>query len=169
MWKAATSITSADSPCTSGDGVSATFNFMGWDSHESDMDDDTGDCLWTGDSGDDTVSTVDVNPLPSGALGRACWIGPNGPGSNGNLVEGDIGLRSLSPWTYLPGEASCFNYPAKYSVRATLTHEMGHIFGLAHVANDSQRYLTMYPRQDRCDNSISTLGRGDVDGLRALY
>lgn len=46
------------------------------------------------------------------------------------------------------------------------THEFGHAYGLLHPLGDHPN-LTMQPAA--CDDSKSTLGRGDVLGLHSLY
>lgn len=48
-----------------------------------------------------------------------------------------------------------------------MTHERGHTFGLGHVASGS--LLAMRPSFGYCDASGSTLGLGDVRGLRQKY
>ncbi|WP_338089092.1 matrixin family metalloprotease [Nannocystis pusilla] len=58
----------------------------------------------------------------------------------------------------------------QFSVKAVMTHERGHTFGLGHVGESSHGDLTMSPTiNGPCQDSESTLGEGDVAGLRALY
>jgi hypothetical protein len=55
-------------------------------------------------------------------------------------------------------------------LEAVLTHEAGHVFGLAHVGESRHGRLTMSPYIDGvCNNQESTLGLGDLRGLEALY
>jgi hypothetical protein len=57
----------------------------------------------------------------------------------------------------------------RFSVESTATHEFGHVFGLAHVAESTHGNLTMSPSMGPCSAAPETLGKGDVLGLRALY
>lgn len=64
------------------------------------------------------------------------------------------------------GWLNCFG-AGMYSIRAVMTHEAGHIFGLSHVAEAGHAHLTMSEAVPNCDESQSTLGLGDILGLRA--
>ncbi|MFG2019190.1 matrixin family metalloprotease [Actinomadura geliboluensis] len=80
-------------------------------------------------------------------------------------VETDMALqvRGKKWWT----GGTC---PAgAYSAEAVATHEAGHVFGLAHVEGIEHENLTMAPALASCDRGPATLGRGDYNGLIALY
>ena len=160
MWRAATNITAGQSPCDSSDGVDVGFNYAGGTSTEADID-SAGNCLSAGAAGDDTVNTVDMGPMPTSYKGLMCYSS----NSVNNVVEADIRLNSSVPWTYTPGDSACLSY-YRYDVEGVLTHEFGHVFGLTHVG---EQYATMYTYARSCDNWQRSLGRGDLNGLRALY
>lgn len=160
MWRAATNITAGQSPCDSSDGVDVGFNYAGTTTTESDIDSNA-NCLPQGAAGDDSVNTVDMGPMPTSYKGLMCYSA----NSTSNVVEADIRLNTSVPWTFTPGDSSCLTY-YRYDVEGVLTHEFGHVFGLHHV---SERYATMYVNAISCDNWQRSLGRGDLNGLRALY
>lgn len=83
-----------------------------------------------------------------------------------NLVEVDIALdKEVRKW-YVQGVTPCGG--DKKSVEATLTHELGHGYGLDHVAGSAE--LTMSDNGiPNCQNTESTLGLGDLLGLESQY
>jgi hypothetical protein len=84
---------------------------------------------------------------------------------NGRIVDADILINSNVKWSL--SVASCVS---RSMLEATMTHEVGHAFGLDHVAEASHGRLTMSPVLDGlCNNNESTLGQGDVLGLEKLY
>lgn len=56
-----------------------------------------------------------------------------------------------------------------FSVEGVATHEMGHVFGLSHVSESAHGNLTMSTKARPCTASDTTLGLGDVLGLRKKY
>jgi len=82
------------------------------------------------------------------------------------IVQADIRMDNRSNW-YAPELEPCVD---DWSIEAVATHERGHSFGLAHVMEADHPFLTMSTRiGGKCQNSESTLGRGDMLGLRELY
>ncbi|HEY0133220.1 MAG TPA: matrixin family metalloprotease [Nannocystis sp.] len=154
---ATASITSARNSCGLADEVDASHEYLGR-KHKGANIGASGNCLTS--DGDNVVSFGD---LPQGVLATACvWF------HDGVATEGDVQLNKQDyTWTTNPGSASCSK---RWSVRAVMTHERGHTFGLAHVGESTHGDLTMSPSiNGPCQDSESTLGDGDVQGLAAMY
>jgi hypothetical protein len=110
----------------------------------------------------DGNNVVGFGQLPSGVLAVTC-VRSNGHGS---MVEADIRINSSTSWALT--ESACAFW--QQLLEPTLTHEVGHAFGLGHVGEQKHGRLTMSPISDGpCSNAETTLGRGDVRGLRHLY
>lgn len=156
--KAGTSnITSSTNSCGLTDEVGASHEYLGRKSRSANIN-TSGNCTTS-----DGVNMVSFGDLPSGVLATACvWF------SDGVAKEGDIQFNKADfAWTTSPGAAGCKN---RWSLRAVMTHERGHTFGLDHVGEGTHGDLTMSPSLNGpCQDSESTLGEGDVKGLRALY
>ncbi|NDU76180.1 matrixin family metalloprotease [Actinomadura sp. DSM 109109] len=80
-------------------------------------------------------------------------------------VETDMALQAHGKRWWTSGTCPA----GSYSAEAVATHEAGHVFGLSHVDGAEHRSLTMAPSLTSCDNGPATLGKGDYDGLIALY
>ncbi|TYB48969.1 matrixin family metalloprotease [Actinomadura chibensis] len=80
-------------------------------------------------------------------------------------VETDMALQEQGKRWWTGGACA----PGSYSVESVVTHESGHVFGLAHVDGPDHSRLTMAPSVGSCDDFMSTLGRGDYEGLISLY
>lgn len=150
-------ITGATNSCGLADEVAARHEYRGRKSRSANIG-AAGDCL-----GPDGVNMVSFGDLPAGVLATACvWF------RGGVATEGDVQFnrRDLS-WTTEPRSGACSR---QWSLRAVATHERGHTFGLGHVGEGTHGDLTMSPKLGGpCQDSESTLGEGDVLGLRALY
>jgi hypothetical protein len=156
--KAATSnITNSSNSCGLADEVGASHEYLGRKSKSANIN-TSGNC-----TSSDSVNMVSFGDLPQGVLATACvWFG------GGVAKESDVQLNKQDyTWTTSPGAASCSH---RWSVKAVMTHERGHTFGLDHVSEATHGNLTMSPSiNGPCQDSESTLGEGDVQGLRALY
>ncbi len=74
--------------------------------------------------------------------------------------------KKLFSWTGAIAP-SCKN---RWSLEAVATHEMGHVFGLGHVPEETHGKLTMSPQLNGpCQAAEATLGLGDVAGLEQRY
>ncbi|MFT4280932.1 matrixin family metalloprotease [Microbacterium sp.] len=104
-------------------------------------------------------SEVSFGPITkSDTLALACtWLGLNG------FVEADIKFDNSSrTWNTAN---TCTG--AKIDLRGVATHEFGHAVGLEHVVQNSGQVLAPYT--SNCNTSQRQLGRGDQEGLRAMY
>src|SRR6266540_1063318 len=111
-------------------------------------------------SGSDGVNVVDFGNLAAGDLGYACWWT-----WGGSTVESDMRLNSTE-YSWAVDLGGCL---AKYSVEDVATHELGHTFGLNDLSERLHPSLTMSLIMLPCQNAETTLGLGDVRGLKAIY
>jgi hypothetical protein len=108
----------------------------------------------------DGYNVVGFKSLSGNTLAVTCyWT------MSGRIVEADIQINNNEAWAL--STVGCLR---KSLLEATMTHEVGHAFGLGHVSELTHGRLTMSPLLDGlCNNNESTLGLGDVRGLEALY
>jgi hypothetical protein len=109
----------------------------------------------------DGQSVVGFGSLSTGALGITCfWT------RDGRTVEADVLLnKSGYRWAANVGPGCV----GAWSIEDVATHEFGHAFGLGHVSEQLHGLLTMSPSIQPCQLGETTLGLGDVKGLRARY
>ncbi|MEV3926827.1 matrixin family metalloprotease [Actinomadura coerulea] len=111
----------------------------------------------------DRVNTFGWLAMPSAeapVLAATCtWF--SGP----TTVETDMAVQAHGRRWWTGGTCPS----GSYSAEAVAAHEAGHVFGLSHVEGAEHRMLTMAPSLASCDNGPATLGKGDYDGLIALY
>lgn len=82
--------------------------------------------------------------------------------SSGQILDADIDLNGVHhTWT-----ATDDPLATQADAENTLTHELGHLLGLAHTADPA---TTMYPESDPGDLSKRTLAEDDVAGLCFIY
>jgi hypothetical protein len=149
IQKAFGNVTGAHNDCGLGDNVSATSSYKGTTTRSP-------KCGST-----DGYNVVGFGSLPANTLAVTCyWFMGN------KMVEADIKINSAALWALaVPGCSG-----SRTILESTMTHEVGHAFGLDHVSESSHRLLTMSPVINGvCQNSEATLGLGDVKGLEALY
>jgi hypothetical protein len=115
----------------------------------------------------DGVSVVDFGQVGSGSYIFQCayWVSHTGPNS---AMEADIRLnKSDWEWTVNPLDPSCL---AELGVEPLATVARGAGFGLGAVPESIHGNLTMSQTPSgSCQDNESTLGLGDVLGLRSLY
>lgn len=85
--------------------------------------------------------------------------------SGTRTVETDMALQAQDKNWWNGGTCP----PGSYNTEAVVTHESGHVLGLSHVEGPEHSKLTMAPSLAACDDGPATLGKGEYDGLIALY
>jgi hypothetical protein len=144
-------ITSARNDCGLADKVTATWHYRGHTSENA-----------CGRSTFQNVVGFDKLPRRSSILAEVCPF--SAPGEIPSYAH--ILINSNVAWSLTPD--SCTG--RQQDLETTLTHEVGHIFGLDHVGERQHGDLTMSPRSNgACDTEELTLGLGDVLGLEELY
>lgn len=116
----------------------------------------------------DNLNVVDWAEVYSGYLAFACtheYI--EIPGFD-EITEGDIVINRQFTWLTSAPTSTCDN---RYDLLSVMTHEWGHSFGLAHAPEPSaeHRQQTMHAGIWPCSTYARTLGRGDYNGLYAIY
>ena len=152
-------ITRAANDCGRSDWVSATAAYLGTtDRRPAPGYDPVKDEYLCASS--DGYSVIGFGRLPARIAGLTCIFS-----SGGRIIEADIMLNKRSRWA-----TSLAGCDAAALIEAVATHEAGHAFGLGHVSESTHGRLTMSESLDgHCQNSESTLGKGDMLGLEAIY
>jgi hypothetical protein len=123
-----------------------------------------GPCIEDGDYGKNVIGFA---PLPEDAeedsIGLTC---PYHDAGTDEFIEADILISDDVDWAL--SEETCDGF--EELLEATVTHEVGHAVGLAHVNERQHGDLTMSPISNgACSSEEITLGLGDVLGLEELY
>jgi hypothetical protein len=155
LRRAAVNIVRGDNNCGLPDLISATHWYRGSTSMAPDITSGAR-C-----SGRDHWSTVGFGSLPRGVLAMTCWWT-----YNGRVIEADIKLNKSYYGWYINRPSGC---RSRWSIEGVATHEFGHVYGLGHVSESGHATLTMSTMIRACQSSETTLGLGDVVGLRSLY
>ena len=115
------------------------------------------------DATSDGISVVSFGDLPGGVVSVSCTYA-----DDGDIWQADVMLNDdPGLFTTEPRRPTC---TTAYDLQAVVTHERGHSFGLADVAEGPRTDdLTMSAFIGRCDLSARTLGRGELDALARLY
>jgi hypothetical protein len=81
--------------------------------------------------------------------------------SSGHITDADIIMNTRYSWC-----TSSDGCRGEYDVQSILTHEVGHVFGLAH---DTDPDAVMYPTAAACETRKRKLAHSDLEGLSFLY
>jgi hypothetical protein len=108
----------------------------------------------------DNQNVVSFGRLPRGVLAVTCT-----EVRRGQITEADIRVNSRYNWAL--SKAACSHQEL---LEPTLTHEVGHVYGVGHVGERKHPLLTMSVASDgACNDEASTLGLGDMLALESLY
>jgi len=155
LKRAASNVVNGRSSCGLIDRISATEHYLGRTTTSTNIDDSS---RCGRPDGKNVVGFGKLRPLD---MAITCWWT-----RGGETVEADIKLNKAAyRWVTRPGP-TC---GGAWSIEDVATHELGHAFGLDHVGEGVHGNLTMSPLILPCQNGETTLGLGDVRGLRALY
>lgn len=124
--------------------------------------DRNGQCASSFPDGQNTVSWIAFSRKVPNLLSVTCWASSTFPNGTKNMTEADIAIgneRGLVD--KLPRK--CAN---KYDLRSVLTHEWGHVFGLAHETRGPHEVI--YPFTSACTIK-RRLGNGDWNGMLSMY
>ncbi|MDQ3554594.1 MAG: hypothetical protein M3395_09335 [Chloroflexota bacterium] len=154
LKRANRNITGARNLCGRSDRISAQGTFQGTTKLSPNIS-SSGSC-----TGGDGRSVIGWGSLPPGSFAMACVSGISG----GVAYEGDIRIN----WNraYETKKRYC---SGELLIEAAMTHEFGHLYGMAHVSSYSSPHLTMQPRVSYCSMGHARLGLGDLLGLESKY
>lgn len=118
----------------------------------------------TGCGGRDSSNVMGFGDISGGVLARTCWW--TGTGTNGTFKnEADIMFdNSDRSWHIMFPTSGCT--PGSYDIQGVALHEALHAVGLGHTSNQTQ---VMRETINACDFTWRDMGRGDQNGLIALY
>ncbi len=154
LKRANRNITGARNLCGRSDLISAQGTYLGTTTRSPNIN-SSGSC-----TGGDGQSVIGWGSLPAGSIAVACVAGITG----GIAYEADIRMN----WNkaYETKQAYC---SGELLIEAAMTHEFGHVYGMAHVSSYSSPHLTMQPRVSYCSMGHARLGLGDMLGLETKY
>ena len=149
-------MTQTTNTCNYSDQVDASAAYQGTTTVESDIS-STGTC-----TDPDSRSSIDAGNLPASWIAATCAFTRGIPGFKDDLVQADIRFNTTD---HDFSDGGC---TTQFDVRATLTHEVGHVFGLNDIYG-AHEWLTMFGNGGPCETRARTLAKGDVLGMRSLY
>ncbi|HYI22518.1 MAG TPA: hypothetical protein VEX62_07765 [Candidatus Limnocylindrales bacterium] len=148
-------ITEAHNDCGRDDAVSAEATYAGTTELSPCVDDFA-----------DGTSVIGFGTLPRRARGNTLAIACPYLLGGSIVVEADILINEDIPWALELDDCVGF----REMLESTVTHEIGHAFGLGHVSERRHGDLTMSTRSNgSCNLDEASLGLGDLLALEELY
>ncbi len=129
---------------------------------------------YRGTTGKDTYSRDRKNTvfwaggLPSNVIARTrIWYNP----ARHKILETDIAMNRQFTWGIDPDGEGPGSMPpgVEFDIRDIVTHEAGHVWGLADLYSSGLRNQTMYGYSEDREVKKISLEPGDVRGLRRIY
>ena len=143
-------------------------SFDSWRSASSDHVTFTFDGSTTaGSDGQDGQNTVSWRNLGSNAADTFAQSVLTYDKGTGRIFDVDIELNSVNVFAILP-EGEDNNFDSRVDVQAVVTHEVGHLLGLAHE-NRFGPQVVMFFSDTSGNTTHRTLTSDDRDGVRAIY
>lgn len=106
---------------------------------------------------------------PDRFLAVTCWWWDYHDGPN-ELANADVKFNNNFRWFGQTKPDNCLKLEVdRFGVESVMTHEAGHVFGMAHVGEEEHPNLTMSRQTPPCDRTQETLGKGDMLGLEVRY
>lgn len=152
--RAQRNITGARNLCGRSDRIGAQGTYLGTTTRTPNIS-SSGSC-----TGGDGYSVMGWGSLPSNSIAMACVTGVSG----GVAYEGDIRINWNKAYETKPAYCS-----GELLLEAAMTHEFGHLYGMAHVSYYGSPNLTMQPLVSYCSMAHARLGMGDMLGLETKY
>lgn len=157
LRRSADNITEASNRCGLTDDVSATNSYEGSTTQPSDVNSIPACAAIPGNQN----VTEFGDMLTAGVLAATCTYST---GTNGDITDADVRINTDFEW-WVSGACT-----TAYGLKAVMTHEYGHAFGVGHVDEANHGNLTMSTNiNGDCSNFEQKLGEGDVLALRDLY
>ena len=107
--------------------------------------------------------------LPTNVIARTrIWYNP----AKHKILETDMEMNRHFVWGIDPdGEETDYNLTpgVEFDIRDIVTHEAGHVCGLADLYSDYRQALTMYGMSEYRELKKISLETGDIRGLRRIY